>query len=92
MAVLSFKSGYNRALLESQHAKEYGMVWLDTFLDKLIVPMDQGVLGSGGGSNSDDTVILLSPVSILKVIRNFNFVVRQGNQHHTMTMGTTGHG
>lgn len=90
VALVSFKSGCNRELFESPHAIDYDVVWLDECLDDFIVPMGEGVSGSGvgggvGSKNNDDTAIPLSSVSMLKVIRDFVFVTSQGH-HDQQTM------
>ena len=60
-AIVAMKTGCNRALFESPHVKDYDIVWIDDFLDRIIVP------SSSSGQKCGD----LSPTTTIKVIHDF---------------------
>ena len=59
--VVSMRMGCNRALFESPHVKDYDVLFLDDYLDQLIVPV----------VSSRSQVPIVSAVTMLKVIYDF---------------------
>lgn len=64
-AIVSMKTGCNRALFESAHVKDYDIVWLDDFLDRIIVPI------TGRSTNMQQQKRHVSPATTMKVIHDF---------------------
>ena len=63
-AIVSMRTGCNRALYESPHVKDYDIVWVDDFLDRIIVPLSKESMQA-----RQHTVV--SPVTTMKVIYDF---------------------
>jgi len=63
-AIVSMRTGCNRALYESPQLKDYDIVWVDDFLDRIIVP-----LAGQPGISRQHTIV--SPATTLKVIHDF---------------------
>jgi len=40
VAIVSMRTGCNRALYETDNVKDYDVVWIDDFLDRLMVPKE----------------------------------------------------
>ena len=47
VAIVSMKSGVNRALRETDGLKDYDIVWLEDYLDELLVPSDEPATARG---------------------------------------------
>lgn len=69
VGVVSMRTGCNRALYESPHIKDFDVVWLDDFLDRLLVPLPAEQVGKKVQSVVDRG--LLSVFTITKVIYDF---------------------
>ena len=69
VGIVSMKSGCNRSLYESPHIKDFNVVWLDNFLDQLLVPLPPDQVNSIVESVHDRG--LLSAFTITKVIYEF---------------------
>ena len=69
VGIVSMRTGCNRALFESQHIKDFNVVWIDDFLDKLLVPLPPDEVDSVVESIHDRG--LLSAFTITKVIYDF---------------------
>jgi len=69
VGVVSMHTGCNRALYDSQHVKDYDVVWIDNALDELIVPLTPDEVGKRVESIYERG--LLSAFTITKVLLNF---------------------
>jgi hypothetical protein len=69
VGIVSMKTGCNRALYESPHIKDFDVVWIDHFLDQLLVPLPADQVDSVVESVHDRG--LLSAFTITKVIYDF---------------------
>lgn len=69
VGIVSMKTGCNRALYESAHVKDFDVVWIDDYLDELIVPLPSDEVGKKIESVYDRG--LLSAFTISKVIIDF---------------------
>ena len=69
VGVVSMRTGCNRALYESSHVKDFDVVWIDDFLDRLLVPLPPDQVGKNVQSVHDRG--LLSAFTITKVILDF---------------------
>jgi hypothetical protein len=65
VGVVSMRTGCNRALYESPHATDYDIVWIDDFLDRLIVPMTTEQL------SRRNRLSKVSAFTIMKIIYDF---------------------
>ncbi len=63
------KTGCNRALYESPHVKDYDIVWIDDFLDELLVPLPPDAIGQIAQKVHDRG--MLSAFTLTKVILDF---------------------
>jgi len=64
VAIVAMRNGCNRALHETPNVKDYDVVWIDDFLDRIVVPREEG-----------DTSTL-SVFTLSKVI--YDFIVQSG--------------
>jgi NYN domain len=64
VAIVAFRNGCNRALYETPNVKDYDMIWMDDFLDQLIIPKTTTTTGGG-------TAQQVSIFTITKVIHDF---------------------
>jgi len=71
LAVVSMRMGCNRALFESPHVKDYDILFLDDFLEGLIVPLTRGESSAGVGVSGRKRKGIVSAVTMLKVIYDF---------------------
>lgn len=69
VGIVSMRTGCNRALYESPHIKDFNVVWIDDFLDDLLVPLPPDEINSVVESVHDRG--LLSAFTITKVIYDF---------------------
>ena len=69
VGVVSMRTGCNRALYESPHIKDFDVVWIDDFLDRLLVPLPPDQIGRTVQKVHDRG--LLSAFTITKVILDF---------------------
>lgn len=69
VGVVSMRTGCNRALYEKPHVKDYDVVWIDDFLDKLLIPLPADQVGEHVKTVYDRG--LLSAFTITKVILDF---------------------
>jgi len=69
VGVVSMRTGCNRALYESPHIKDFDVVWIDDFLDRLLVPLPPDQIGKTVQKVHDRG--LLSAFTITKVILDF---------------------
>eukprot|EP00979_Chaetoceros_neogracilis_P002401 scaffold410_cov267-Chaetoceros_neogracile.AAC.49 len=69
VGVVSMRTGCNRALYESPHIKDFDVVWIDDFLDRLLVPLPADQVGRTVKSVHDRG--FLSAFTITKVILDF---------------------
>ena len=60
VAIVAMRNGCNRALIETPNVKDYDVVWIDDFLDRLMVPREDALDGNG-----------ISIFTISKVIYDF---------------------
>ena len=67
--VVSMRMGCNRALFESPHVKDYDVLFLDDYLDQLIVPLMKDDINAVVSSRSQVPIVLA--VTMLKVIYDF---------------------
>eukprot|EP00978_Attheya_sp_CCMP212_P041368 scaffold236297_cov57-Attheya_sp.AAC.1 len=65
VGVVSMRTGCNKALYESPHATDYDIVWIDDFLDRLIVPMTTEQL------SRRNRLSKVSAFTIMKIIYDF---------------------
>ena len=65
VAICSMKSGVNRALYETDGLKDYDMIWLEDYLDELIVPK-QGV-----PNESDHGTTTVHPFVVARLVWEF---------------------
>lgn len=63
------RTGCNRALYESPHVKDYDVVWIDDFLDQLLVPLPAEEVGEIAKKVHDRG--MLSTFTLTKVILDF---------------------
>lgn len=61
VGIVSMRTGCNRALYETPNVKDYDVVWIEDYLDRLMIPRDQV-------SHTDDSV---SAFTLTKVIYDF---------------------
>jgi hypothetical protein len=69
VGVVSMRTGCNRGLYENSHIKDFDVVWLDDFLDRLLVPLPADQVGKTAQSVHNRG--LLSAFTITKVILDF---------------------
>jgi len=69
VGIVAMKTGCNRALYESPHIKDFDVVWIDDFLDRLLVPLPPDQVDSRVETVHDRG--LLSAFTITKVIYDF---------------------
>jgi len=69
VGVVSMRTGCNRGLYENSHIKDFDVVWLDDFLDRLLVPLPANQVGKTVQSVHDRGH--LSAFTITKVILDF---------------------
>ena len=69
VGIVAMRTGCNRALYESPHIKDFDVVWIDDFLDRLLVPLPPDQVDSVVESIYDRG--LLSAFTITKVIYDF---------------------
>jgi hypothetical protein len=69
VGVVSMRTGCNRALYEKPHVKDYDVVWIDDFLDQLLIPLPADQVGEHVKTVYDRG--LLSAFTITKVILDF---------------------
>jgi hypothetical protein len=69
VGVVSMKTGCNRALHEGSHIKDFDVVWIDDFLDRLLVPLPPDQMGKNAQRVYDRG--MLSAFTITKVILDF---------------------
>jgi len=69
VGVTSMRTGCNRALYESPHVKDYDVVWIDDFLDQLLVPLPAEEVGEIAKKVHDRG--MLSTFTLTKVILDF---------------------
>jgi hypothetical protein len=69
VGIVAMKTGCNRALYESPHIKDFDVVWIDHFLDELLVPLPPDQVDRKVESVHDRG--LLSAFTITKVIYDF---------------------
>jgi uncharacterized LabA/DUF88 family protein len=87
VAIVSMRTGCNRALYESPHVKDYNIVWIDDFLDKLIRPAirnNQYILSSSAENDMPSRPRLVSHVTMMKVI--YDFIVRSTSSSESTIM------
>lgn len=65
VAIVAMRTGCNRALYETPNVKDYDVVWIDDYLDRLILPRDEAKVASA-----------VSVFTISKVI--YDFVEQSG--------------
>jgi len=70
VAIVSMRTGCNRALYESPHVKDYAIVWIDDFLDRLIRPIEPKTLPVASVQRPSQSR-LVSHVTMMKVICDF---------------------
>ena len=71
VAIVSMHNGCNRALFESPHIKDYDIIWLDEYLDRLIVPIDEQYdsMSNAGIENTGGS--FLSAFLMIKLVHDF---------------------
>lgn len=74
VGVVSMRTGCNKALYEGTHVKDFDVVWIEDFLDHLLVPMNTDELnsrkrGKTQPDNYESSVV--SYYTIIKVIHDF---------------------
>jgi hypothetical protein len=69
VGVVSMRTGCNRALYEKPHVKDYDIVWIDDYLDRLLIPLPHDEVGEHVKTVYDRG--LLSAFTITKVILDF---------------------
>lgn len=69
VGVVSMKTGCNRALYEGSHIKDFDVVWIDDFLDRLLVPLPTEQVHKNVQNVHDRG--LLSAFTLTKVILDF---------------------
>lgn len=87
VAIVSMRTGCNRALYESPHVKDYNIVWIDDFLDKLIRPAIRNnhyILPSTAENGGPSRPRLVSHVTMMKVI--YDFIVRSSSSSESSIM------
>jgi len=78
VAIVSMKTGCNRALYESPHVKDYNIVWIDNFLDKLIRPIHNN---NNVQKSATSGPRLVSHITMMKVI--YDFILRSYEETST---------
>jgi len=68
VAIVSMKTGCNPALYESPYVKDYNIVWIDNFLDKLIRPIHTNKNVKKSATSGPR---LVSHITMMKVIYDF---------------------
>ena len=73
VGVVSMRTGCNKALYEGTHVKDFDVVWIEDFLDHLLVPMNAEELNSRrrGNSQPNNESSVVSYYTIIKVIHDF---------------------
>jgi len=76
VGVVSMRTGCNRALYEGTNIKDFDVVWIEEFLDRLVVKMTPEELDARRKPNSRNDITnrgsgLVSPFTMMKVIHDF---------------------
>jgi len=65
VGIVSMKRGCNKALYESPHVKDYDVIWIEDYLDKLIVPLSPEELAARSKEG------IVSTFTVMKVVSDF---------------------